>query len=830
MRNFVSTIVFGLALAGAGLLGANVVYAQVTNQALQLTPTQATALWRECYQDENKTSVFSCRLVSQGVTTACTRDAAIAGDRCIFTYSDNSRIEADPNFFAGATYRNYDSGGNLVGSNNTGVGGTSEGTLEGSTAYDSGGHCGVTNIGCHLQKLPGMLLVGIAFLFLYLAGLILFLAGTLFNWVVLRTVFQFGDYFGTSEGMLVAWGVMRDIANIGLLFAFVLIGIMLILNVDRYGGSAASAKKAIPRLIIFAVLLNFSLFASQAVIDVANAFGSSFTTLAQENCSEQVTTQQGGGQSLEDCATNNGISGRIMQAAGLTGIWDDGRRDINSALNNTGDRPYSYAVSLIMLSIFVLVSALVLLAGAIMLIIRVVVLSFLMVTSPIGFAGMVIPGLGKMAGQWWSALLNQAFFAPVYLLLIFLSIKLTENLMNGEASLANAVIANAGDAVSGNVQVVMVFLIVIGFMLGSLILANKMGAVGAKFAISSASALTVGSAGFVGRRTLGVGSRRLMQTSAVQNWVRKDGVGSRAAYNLLNKGATSSWSLRTGMNSALGAAGMANSVGMGAANKRVAGGIVGIEAAQTKERQNIAANIKQTKREEGVEKTATETKEQAETVKKVFENKVVEEKKNLDAHDKDAKEQVTALKSENDTKARVRLSTIQTKQQEAENLRVAALTSNSAEVKASINTELANTQAALNALEEQHREELDREAAAVIDRQNILATQRAVFEKNLATFDTEIKRADLSIKQTAAKIDGGVNPITNKVEPGVSLNAAKRTYGEKLQKGSVMQAPFVGDGANRAAARNILKEIKKTDKDRLVETLSKFEKEAAAGK
>lgn len=379
-----------------------------------------------------------------------------------------------------------------------------------------GGECSMLNLPACFRNLPGMLLVGIGFLFLHLAGLILFLAGTLFNWVVLRTVFQFGEYFGSSDGMLTAWTVVRDIANIGLLFAFVLIGIMLILNIEGRGGGA-SAKKAIPRLIIFAVLLNFSLFAAQAVIDVANAFGSSFTTLAQENCDTQATTEQGGGQSLEDCAVNNGISGRIMQAAGLSGIYGDDRAmsDGAAAWSNFSSRPYSYAVSLIMLSIFVLVAALVLLAGAIMLIIRVVILSLLMVTSPIGFAGMVIPGLGKVARDWWQMLLKQAFFAPVFLLLIFISIKLTEGLMGGEATLANAVIADAGNAVAGNVQVVMVFLIVIGFMLGALIAANKFGAVGAKFATNTATSLVLGGASR--SMALGVGGGARALRGAIQS-------------------------------------------------------------------------------------------------------------------------------------------------------------------------------------------------------------------------------------------------------------------------------------------------------------------------
>lgn len=387
-----------------------------------------------------------------------------------------------------------------------------------------------------LRNLPGMLFTGIAFLFLTLSGFVLGLAGTVFNWVVIRTVFQFGTYFGTNEGMLIAWGVMRDVANIGLLFGFILMGVLLILNVEGGGGhghgGGMSAKKAIPRLIIFAVLLNFSLFASQLVIDVANAFSSSFATLAGESCSTNTSTGTNADNSAQDndaCA-NIGIAGQVLKVTGLTALWDTEALDIETGMKNLVDRPYSYAVSLIMLSIFVLITAMVLLAGAIMLIIRVVILSLLMVTSPVGFAGMAIPKLQGIATMWWSKLMSQAFFAPVYLLLIFISIKLTEGLTEGNATLANALIANEGNSVAGNMQVVMVFLIVIGFMIGSLIAATKMGAMGASFATNAASALAFGAVTRGANFTTGgaaYGLRRIQQ---------KTGFGGRVGEVMVNRG------------------------------------------------------------------------------------------------------------------------------------------------------------------------------------------------------------------------------------------------------------------------------------------------------
>lgn len=513
MQNFIRSVLF-TAFVLAGVLSLGTGAQAQTNQALALDPPTATAYWRQCFEDNQTPG--SCRKTIDIVDVACRRDISLTGDFCTFTYPDGSRVEADPNFFAGAQFRNYDSAGNLVGRDGQGglTGNEGEGTLEGRGDYDTsnGGTCGITNPMVCIRDLPGMLFVAIGFVFLYLSGLILFLTGTVFNWIVLRTVFQFGEYFGTSEGMLVAWGVMRDIANIGLLFGFILMGVLLILNVDGGGhghGGGISAKRAIPRLLIFAVLLNFSLFATQFVVDVANAFGSSFSSLAgTSECEDAVTSGSGNPSgeenTLEYCATNVGISGKILQAAGISGIWSDSRGDLQVALSNLTGRPYSYAVSLIMLSIFVLVTAFVLLAGAILLVIRVVVLMFLMVTSPVGFAGMVIPGLSGIASKWWHTLISQSFFAPIYLLLIFISIKLSETLMGSEASLANAIIADRGNMVTGNVQVVMVFMIVIGLMIASLIMAQKMGAMGAGAATKLASVPFA----FMGRSTVGAASAR----------------------------------------------------------------------------------------------------------------------------------------------------------------------------------------------------------------------------------------------------------------------------------------------------------------------------------
>jgi hypothetical protein len=333
--------------------------------------------------------------------------------------------------------------------------------------------------------------------------LILGLAGALFNFVVVKTVFQFSTIVGNSPGLLLAWGVLRDLGNMLLLFGFIFMGLATILNLQSF-----PTKKAIPKLLVFAVLMNFSLFAAEAVIDTSNAFATVvYNQSAGEACNRiQDSDVNAGGETgfigqvalSEDCFINTGIGGNIMSATGLTTMFA-----FNEGVGNLQN------ISVYLgLSLFAIIGAVVMLAAAIMLVIRAVVLIIIMVTSPIGFAGMAIPMLNGAAKQWWDALLSQSFFAPIMILMILISLKVSESFSGtgGNKNLAAALL-NPSTGVMG---VLFVFVIVISLLIASLIVARQFGAKGASFAITKSSnfvrGTVSGTSGFVGRRTVGASS------------------------------------------------------------------------------------------------------------------------------------------------------------------------------------------------------------------------------------------------------------------------------------------------------------------------------------
>jgi hypothetical protein len=336
---------------------------------------------------------------------------------------------------------------------------------------------------------------------MWFTGNILVLASWLFNISIDALVFKFATIFGNSTGLLAGWSILRDIANILLLFGFVSIGVQTILNINHF-----SVGKTLPRLVIFAVLLNFSLFASEAIIDATNGVATAIFS--------QTYGHECDGNLDKNCPLSHGIGSAILQYTGIGSVMD-----IATAQNTPNDAIFtgdslSRIVAFLILSILLSVAAFTLFAGAFLLVSRALVLVFLMVTSPIGFAGLAIPMLNQIGERWWKTLINNALFAPAYLTLVFVSIKIMQAFQgisftnNGTAG-ANLVTAAQAAINGGDVGGLLIFLMMIGFLIMAVMAAKQFGIAAADTATQMAGNLTYGTIGWAGRRTIGAASNTI---------------------------------------------------------------------------------------------------------------------------------------------------------------------------------------------------------------------------------------------------------------------------------------------------------------------------------
>lgn len=307
-------------------------------------------------------------------------------------------------------------------------------------------------------------------------GTILGLCGWLLDVSINSFVIGFADEYNTS-GMGVAidegWALVRDIMNLLFIFGLLYIGFKIILNSDD-----SRTRSLLARLIIAALLVNFSLFISKFVVDTSNAFASQIAISGFYGNVEAIPGDPNGATRYKVQ-----LSEDLMTRMGLGTVFD---HDNNGGPTN--DWGYIFGTAILFI-----VTSFVFISGAIMLFIRFVALNFFILFSPIMFVGWAFPPLAKFTPQYWKMFLGRAFFAPVYFLLIYFSLSIIGALeknrglggfyeKNFAGELQNA---GTGSLVQSDTSSAFpYFVVATASMLFALFAAQKLGADGASTAIS----------------------------------------------------------------------------------------------------------------------------------------------------------------------------------------------------------------------------------------------------------------------------------------------------------------------------------------------------------
>ena len=304
-------------------------------------------------------------------------------------------------------------------------------------------------------------------------GVLLSGFGDFFDYAVDNFVIGFGDkYINSGTGFVIdeLWGIIRNIFNLTLIFGLVYIGFQMILGLNN------SAQRSIGYLVAAALLVNFSLFITKFVVDFSN----------------QAATQIYQAMVPKDGGT---ITTTFTNAMSLSGI-------MSVPGGNYGTIPLGYIFGILL--IFV-VTAFVFAAGGIMLLLRYIGLNLYLVFSPLLFLGWVFPSMSGYSKKYWSGFLGKAFFAPAFIFMLYLSIRV----INGYGTITGtnpAEIFNFNPGAQPGITSLgtfSFFIMVIGFLLASLVVAQKMGATGATASIAVGQRLRKGAQGIV----TGLGAR-----------------------------------------------------------------------------------------------------------------------------------------------------------------------------------------------------------------------------------------------------------------------------------------------------------------------------------
>lgn len=369
-----------------------------------------------------------------------------------------------------------------------------------------------------LGFLPGLLKLGgvylssyiIASIVIYVAGSFLGLVGLALDILMQYAVVAFTStvYAWVYGGVVIVWSVGRDIANIVIIGVFVFIAISTILGSTSYG-----MKRMVARVLIIAVLINFSLLFTRVVVDASNFVAGKFyqqmTTTSAANPATPSPTAGSKLSTIENYASTAGVSGQFISLLGLPSslvpratigkIAEEGARNTPSPLGGITNTFVAAAIAILyglVMGGLMLILAFVLGYAVFMLLVRTILFVILLAFSAAAFGAFLVPRYGEYVWEmWWDALWRSAIIAPVLLIMIWTTLTISYGFVNGMGGIGPGKKASF-DALFSNptsgagVLALLAYLVVVGMLYLSIRIASSFGGSIRGFRFGDTSALT----------------------------------------------------------------------------------------------------------------------------------------------------------------------------------------------------------------------------------------------------------------------------------------------------------------------------------------------------
>lgn len=370
--------------------------------------------------------------------------------------------------------------------------------------------------------------------------------GWLFNLVISETIVGFNTWIGSPTVLSTieyGWTFFRDIANILIIGLFVFIAISIILGLKSYG-----QKSLIARVLIVAILINFSFLFTRVIINASNFLAVNFA------------------QSLGASPPSNApgwrppdVAGKFTQLMGV-GSWGE-TKDALAKVAEAQDSGWIALMHGLIVMILAICLALVLLYASFLLIARAVIFIFLLVTSSLAFATYLLPEWASSDfgwKAWWTALFRNAMLAPLMMMFFVVTLEISKGLADSlKASSGTGAPNNPGVGVLGalatdpnnaqNTMALLLYIVILGLLYGSIRISNKFSGAAGQIAWSgtlpfanASVAWPSRSLGFLTRNSVGrladKASKGFLKQAQTAN-IRAPGGFGQFAWSKLSQGA-----------------------------------------------------------------------------------------------------------------------------------------------------------------------------------------------------------------------------------------------------------------------------------------------------
>lgn len=220
------------------------------------------------------------------------------------------------------------------------------------------------------------------------------------------------EIFQQDKPAFKTWSSFRDIANV---FFVIILSIIIFSQVSGVGISNYGIKKMLPKIIVFAILVNISWYISVIMIDISNIVGHSLF----EWLSGDGTWQFSSDSQSEDSPVEQILSGGNTAAA----------IGVGTAAAISG--AFAAGSSILL---FIFSAALALIMMVFILLIRQAAVIVLVVVSPVAFVAGILPNTEGFFKKWMKFFKNMLMIYPICSLIVGGSIFVSNLLYNNESS------------------------------------------------------------------------------------------------------------------------------------------------------------------------------------------------------------------------------------------------------------------------------------------------------------------------------------------------------------------------------------------------------------
>jgi hypothetical protein len=282
-----------------------------------------------------------------------------------------------------------------------------------------------------------------------------------------------------SSTVRTGFAITLNLANLGFVLAIIVLAIATILRAGGY-----EIKKMLPRLILAALLVNFSLGIAGLFIDFTGVLSHFFISQATDGINKDFGVNLAAAfnpQALESMKPSAGADPGTVILSGLFTLW------------------------------FTILLAIAMVGTAVMIFIRYIYLTVLLILMPLAWMLFVFPDFEDKWKAWWNQFIKWCFFMPAAVFFLYLAIfvatqagdyYLTQSKNSAQSFEQLAAVNQQGFFANiGKMAAIL------GLVIGGLIAAEKMGIAGAGMFMNAASAVNKWGLGVAGK--VGKGAARM---------------------------------------------------------------------------------------------------------------------------------------------------------------------------------------------------------------------------------------------------------------------------------------------------------------------------------